>query len=82
MAWNKNHEMSTITELARETLVLVPLGLPFFVPFAVADRTGLTFWPSFAIGLLLASLSIGAWFYFWPISPPPSMENPISSSEI
>lgn len=71
MAWNKDHEMSTITQLARETLVLVPLGLPFFVPFAFANRTGMTFWPSFAIGLLLASLSIGAWFYFSQVSPPP-----------
>lgn len=46
MTWNKDHEMTTITSLARETLILVPLGLPFFVPFAVADRTGLSFWPS------------------------------------
>ena len=63
MTWNKDHEMSTITQLARETLVLVPLGLPFFMPFAFANRTGMTFWPSFALGVILASLTIGAWFW-------------------
>lgn len=56
--------MGTIQDLARETLVLVPLGLPFFVPFAIADRTGFSFWTSFAMGILLASLTIGAWFWF------------------
>lgn len=63
MTWNKDHEMSTITQLARETLVLVPLGLPFFVPFAFANWTGLAFWPSFALGVILASLTIGSWFW-------------------
>ena len=66
MTWNKEGEMSTITRLARETLVLVPLGLPFFIPFALANRTGLTFWPSFLVGLLLASVTIGLWFGFGP----------------
>ena len=75
MTWTKQGEMGTITTLARETLVLVPLGLPFFVPFAVANRTGLSFWPSFALGLVLASLTIGAWFQFGP-SP---IEEPVVS---
>jgi hypothetical protein len=47
-------------------MILVPLGLPFFVPFAMANRTGLLFWPSFAVGILLASLTIGTWFWFAP----------------
>ena len=66
LTWNKEHEIGTITGLARETLVLVPLGLPFFVPFAIANRTGLSFWPSFAMGILLASFTIGAWFWLGP----------------
>ena len=66
MTWNKEQEMGTITALARETLVLVPLGLPFFVPFAFSNRTGLSFWPSFALGIFLASLTIGAWLRFGP----------------
>ncbi len=66
MTWTKQGEMGTITSLARETLILVPLGLPFFIPFAIANRTGLSFWPSFALGVLLASLTIGAWFQWGP----------------
>jgi len=69
MTWNKDHDMTVIASLARETLILVPLGLPFFIPFVISNRTGLSFWPSFAIGVLLASLTIGAWF--WISSPPP-----------
>jgi len=66
MTWNKEQQMGTITALARETIILVPLGLPFFVPFAVANRTGLSFWPTFVIGVLLASLTIGTWFWLAP----------------
>ena len=71
MTLNKEGEMTTIVHLARETLVLVPLGLPFFIPFALANRTGLSFWPTFAIGVLLASTTIGLWFWLGP-SPPKS----------
>ncbi|MEO8270558.1 MAG: DUF3147 family protein [Aureliella sp.] len=67
MTWNKDHDMTTIAGLAIETLILVPLGLPFFVPFAISSRTGLSFWPSFVLGILLASLTIGIWF--WMSSP-------------
>ena len=63
MTWNKDHDMNTIASLARETLILVPIGLPFFIPFAISHRTGLSFWPSFAMGVLLASLTIGSWFW-------------------
>jgi hypothetical protein len=59
--WTEHHELQTVSRLARETLILVPLGLPFFVPLAFAERLGLTFWTAFVAGLLLASLSIGAW---------------------
>ncbi|REJ65690.1 MAG: hypothetical protein DWQ31_17280 [Planctomycetota bacterium] len=69
MLWTKESEMTTITRLAREALVLVPLGLPFFIPFALANRTGLSFWPSFAVGILLASITIGLWLQFGPSSP-------------
>lgn len=66
MTWTKEGEMTTIIQLARETLVLVPLGLPFFIPFALANRTGLSFWPTFAVGVVLASITIGLWFQFGP----------------
>lgn len=64
--WNKEQEMTTVSRLARETLVLVPLGLPFFVPLAFAERIGLGFWAAFALGVVLASTTIGLWFWFGP----------------
>lgn len=64
--WTKEGEMTTITQLAKETLVLVPLGLPFFLPFVLSNRTGLSFWSTFAVGVSLASITIGLWFRFGP----------------
>jgi hypothetical protein len=52
--------------MARETLILVPLGLPLFIPLALAPRWGWDFWPSFVAGIVLASLTIGAWLWFVP----------------
>jgi hypothetical protein len=66
MTWSKDHDVVAISKLARETLILVPLGLPFFVPLAIAAKTGLSFWPSFALGILLATMTIGLWFRFGP----------------
>jgi hypothetical protein len=60
-AWYRNPELQPLSRVARETLVLVPLGLPFFVPLAFAERFGLGFWPAMGIGLVLATLTIGAW---------------------
>jgi hypothetical protein len=62
MTWTEHHDLRTISRLARETLVLVPLGLPFFVPLAFCERWGLSFWPAFALGVALASVTIAAWF--------------------
>ncbi len=69
MTWNKEHDMTSIAQLAKEVLILVPLGLPFFIPFALSNRTGLAFWPTFLIGVLLASVSIGLWFRLGPNPP-------------
>ena len=81
MTWNEEQEMGTITALARETLVLVPLGLPFFVPFALANRTGLSFWSSFALGILLASLTIGAWFALGPSPQKSGAHHPVEQRQ-
>ena len=51
MSWQEHRDLPAISRLARETLVLVPLGLPFFVPLAFAQRFGLDFRPAFVIGL-------------------------------
>jgi hypothetical protein len=65
-SWYQHRDLPAISRLARDTLILVPLGLPFFIPFAVAPRFGLGFWPAFIIGTLLASLTIGIWLWFVP----------------
>jgi hypothetical protein len=67
LSWFQYRDLPTISRLARETLVLVPLGLPFFVPFAFAPRLGLAFWPSFGAGIALASLTIGLWMWLAPM---------------
>lgn len=64
--WNKEQDMTTVSRLARETLVLVPLGLPLFLPLAFSDRLGLGFWTAMLVGLGLASVSIGVWFWLGP----------------
>lgn len=66
MSWFQYRDVSAVSRLARETLVLVPLGLPFFVPFALAPRLGWGFWPSLAGGVVLATLAIGAWMLLAP----------------
>lgn len=66
--WTRHEDMTTVSRLARETLVLVPLGLPFFVPLAFAERWGIGFWTAFVTGIVLASVSIGVWFRLGPES--------------
>lgn len=63
VGWLQHHDLPATTKVARETLVLVPLGLPFFIPFAFADRLGLGFWPCFGAGVVLASLTTGGWLW-------------------
>jgi hypothetical protein len=64
--WTKDHDLAAMARLSRETLILVPLGLPFFLPLAFAEQLGLGFWPSLACGLALASAIIGLWLAFGP----------------
>ena len=66
VGWYQYRDLPAISRLAKETLVLVPLGLPFFVPLAFAQRLGLDFWSSLLGGVALASLTIGAWLAFAP----------------
>lgn len=64
--WNKEQDMTTVSRLARETLVLVPLGLPVFIPLAFSERLGLGFWSSLVAGIVLATATIGLWFWVAP----------------
>lgn len=66
LGWFQHHDLPAVSRLARETLVLIPLGLPFFLPIAFADRMGLNFWTSFGAGAVLSTLAIGIWLYFAP----------------
>lgn len=65
-SWFQHRDLHALSTLARETLVLVPLGLPFFIPLAFAPRLGLDFWPSFVAGIVLASITIGLWLLLGP----------------
>jgi hypothetical protein len=64
LQWQQTSDLLATSRFARETLTLVPLGLPFFIPLAFADRLGISFWSAFAIGLVVASVSVGGWLWF------------------
>ena len=66
MTWFKDHDLKNLSQLSRETLILVPLGLPFFIPLAFADRLGLNFWSALGAGVVLATIAIGAWLMLGP----------------
>src|SRR6266542_869430 len=55
-ACQRQHDLPTISRVARETLILVPLGLPFFIPLAFAQRLCPGYWSAFVTGLIVGSL--------------------------
>ena len=59
--YSQTPDLAPISRMARQMLVLVPLSLPFFVPLAFADRLHLAFWPAFAIGLALVTVSVSTY---------------------
>ena len=63
-AWFRNHDLKSLSQMSRETLILVPLGLPFFVPLAYAERLGLGFWTAVSAGVVLSSAAIGIRLWF------------------
>src|SRR4051794_35528093 len=68
MSWYQYRDLSAISKLAKETLILVPLGLPFFVPLMLSKQLGLSFWVAMAAGVMLATLAIGTWLVLGPNS--------------
>jgi hypothetical protein len=66
--WCQHHDLPAIARLARETVILVLLGLPFFLPLAFSSQLGLGFWSAAALGILLAGAAIGAWLMFGPVA--------------
>jgi hypothetical protein len=65
-SWYRDGDLHSLSAMARETLILVPLGLPFFLPLAFAERLGLGFWTATGVGLLLAGTTIGVWLALAP----------------
>jgi hypothetical protein len=61
MSWFQFHDLPAVSKLAKETVILVLLGLPFFLPLAFANKIGLGFWPAIALGISLASIAIAGW---------------------
>jgi hypothetical protein len=61
-----NADVRPISRMAREILFLIPLGLPFFVPLAVAERMGWGFWSAFVMGLVLVTGTISAYLWLTP----------------
>jgi uncharacterized membrane protein YbaN (DUF454 family) len=68
MSWYQYHDLPAISKLAKETFILVLLGLPFFLRLMFSNELGLSFWVSMVSGIVLASLTIGAWLLFAPSS--------------
>ncbi len=68
MTWFRDHDLKTVSRLSRETLILVPLGLPFFVPLAFAERLGLGFGTAMVAGFAAAVITIGLWMLAGPAS--------------
>ena len=65
-SWSDHHDLPAVSRLACETLTLVLLGLPFFVPLALAERLQIGFWLAFFSGAVFASLTIGFWLWMAP----------------
>jgi predicted ABC-type exoprotein transport system permease subunit len=63
-SWRQHHDLPAISRLAQDTLILVPLSLPFFVPLALAAHYGWNFYAAFAAGVLFAAATIGAWLAY------------------
>lgn len=62
----RDRNLAPVARLARETLILIPLGLPFFAPIALAPRLGIGFWPALAAGLSLVGLTVGSYLLVAP----------------
>lgn len=66
-SWLRHHDLPSVSRMARDTLVLVPLGLPFFLPFAFADRLAWSYGTCLLVGLALATATIGCWLAYTAI---------------
>ena len=61
MSWFQHRDLEALSRLARETFILVLLGMPFFIPLILAPRLGIGFWTAFGTGVVLAATTISLW---------------------
>jgi len=81
-AWMQHRDLPAISQLARDTLILVPLGLVFFLPFAFAQRLGWSFWTCFGSGTILAAATIAIWLTLFPEeTKPPSDDGNVQTTQ-
>ena len=59
----EHKDVETTTRYAQSILIAVPISYLFFVPFFFTKTTGLGFWPSWGLGLVL--LTIGYFLHQW-----------------
>ena len=64
MSWTQHGDLGAVSKMARETLVLVPLGLVFFVPVGFAEQIGLGFWSAFTLGIATTAAALSLWLRF------------------
>ena len=66
LGWFEHRNLPQLSRMARETLILVPLGLPFFIPLAFAERWQLSFGFAIRLGIVLAGATMGAGMLWGP----------------
>lgn len=64
--WFPNKNLTLISKMSLDTLILVPLGLVFFVPLALSVKMELGFWSAFFLGIVFASILISLWLWLSP----------------
>jgi hypothetical protein len=59
----KDGDAAAVSHLSRQSLLLIPLGLMFFVPLALVPALKIPFWLAFAGGIGLMSAAVGSYLY-------------------
>ena len=63
MAYLQHGRMENSFLLAKSILLAVPLSVVFFLPFLLAERFGVSFWPTYLVGC--ASLPLAFFVHQW-----------------
>lgn len=69
LSWSQDHDIVTVSRLAREAIFFVVLGLPFFVPLAFAERLELGFGTAMVVGIAIATLTTATGLFLSSITP-------------